>query len=603
MVVSFYFNNFARTINILTIFTLYQKQEDMRKILLLLMFLCSIVSIADNRSDMLKELDELIADRWMLRQPIYVKIDSLKMLERNVAGMRKVDVYFQLYDYYSHLKADSALYYAECLQRMPEVKNNSELDMRNSLNRAEALALMGAYSDADIIASSLAGKYVSQELRLRYFHIRRTIYGWQAEYLRDTPVLALDVKRKTDAFRDSIILYETDEISRKIVLADKWLANGYPEKAGEELSRLDEDKLDSRYCSYLYYTMSEVYRQKQKPDMQMQYLIRCAAEDMKRGVTEYAALPMLVKMLFDSGDMDRAHDYLICAIEDASYCRSRLRSIEMTDVMPIVQKAHEHDDASREKLFFAVAVCITTLMLVLLAAIFYLYKERNKVARTRKMLSDSNEQLADANGKLEMANNQLAGEKQKLASANEQLVQEKAKLAEALGTLESQNNTLQEQNDTLCSMDRMKEVYIVEYLKRSRTYLMGLDEYRKQMLKVAKSSKIDELVRRLRDDDPLKKEEARFYNDFDTAFLDLHPNFVKHFNAMFSPDDQFVPRRDELLNTELRIFALIRMGVSDTSKIAEFLNCSMPTIYNYRSRIKNKSLLDKDEFEKRLMEC
>lgn len=575
----------------------------MRKTIILLLLCCCVVSVAQKHDDMLKELDALITEKWKLRRPTFAKIDSLKNLERTTTGMRKVDVLFKLYDQYSHLKADSALYYTDCLQRMPEVKENAEIEVRNSLNRAEALALMGAYNDANIIVSGLADKQMSQKLRLRYYHIRRTIYGWQAEYLSDTPILALELKRKTDVFRDSIIANETDDVSRKIVLADKLLANGFPDKAEQELSKLQEEKLDTRYRSYYYFIMSEISRMQQKPDLQFQYLIKCAAEDIKRGVTEYAALPMLVKLLFDKGDVERAHEYLICAIEDASYCRSRLHSIEMTDVMPIIQHAHESDDANKEVLFVAVSGAIITLLLILIASIFYLYKERNKVVKTRKMLSVSNDQLADANNKLESANSLLAGEKQKLASANEHLVSEKAKLAEANKKLEIQNNTLKEQNDRLSSMDRMKEVYIVEYLKRSRTYLIGLDEYRKQMLKFAKSNKIDEVVRKLRDDAPLKKEEARFYNDFDTAFLDLHPNFVQHFNEMFLPKDQIVPRRDELLNTELRIFALIRMGVSDTSNIAEFLNCSMPTIYNYRSRIKNKSLLDKDEFEKRLMEC
>ena len=112
-----------------------------------------------------------------------------------------------------------------------------------------------------------------------------------------------------------------------------------------------------------------------------------------------------------------------------------------------------------------------------------------------------------------------------------------------------------------------------------------------------------EVLNLLKSDNTLSMEEHIFYTDFDETFLTLFPNFVSNFNALLQPDAQICTKRDELLNTELRIFALIRLGITDSNRIAHFLNYSLPTIYSYRSRLRNKSIFPKEEFESRVMNC
>jgi hypothetical protein len=92
------------------------------------------------------------------------------------------------------------------------------------------------------------------------------------------------------------------------------------------------------------------------------------------------------------------------------------------------------------------------------------------------------------------------------------------------------------------------------------------------------------------------------FRNFDHAFLCLVPNFIEEFNKLLKPEARMVPDKDELLNTELRLFALIRLGVEDSSKIAEFLHYSVNTIYNYRAKVKNASIISRDDFEKRVKE-
>ena len=163
------------------------------------------------------------------------------------------------------------------------------------------------------------------------------------------------------------------------------------------------------------------------------------------------------------------------------------------------------------------------------------------------------------------------------------------------------NDHLQQSNEELAKADKVKEEYIAIYLDKCRGYLEALQKYRRDLLKLAKSKQNDTLLKRLDSSDLMDAEQQRFYKDFDEAFLNIHPHFVERFNALLEEGHELVPKRGELLTTELRIFALIRLGVSDTGSIAQFLNYSQSTVYNYRSRVKSHARGGKESFESTVM--
>ena len=180
-----------------------------------------------------------------------------------------------------------------------------------------------------------------------------------------------------------------------------------------------------------------------------------------------------------------------------------------------------------------------------------------------------------------------------LRKQNHKLVATRQSLLEA-------NEHLTESNSALEKTDKVKEDYIAFYLDKCRGYLEALQKYRRDLLKLAKSRQHEELLKRLNSSEVMDEEQQRFYKDFDEAFLNIHPNFVERFNALLEEDKQIKVKRGELMTTELRIFALIRLGVTDTGAIAHFLNYSTATVYNYRSRIRNNSKYEKEEFEKKV---
>ena len=538
-----------------------------RLIMIFVVMLAGTFSIqAQELRTLLLELDKCVEKKETYRAERHERIDSLRQQVETVQGAQLLEVYEAMYQTYSHFQTDSALFYLDKMNQLTELQEDPQKRTWVALNMAEQLAIMGAYSDAEDKVKKLNTTDMNQEERTRYYHVCRTIYGWMADYMSSTPSLSKELRHKTDLYRDSIISTDTDPLSRDIVRADHLLANG----KRDEAKQLIENYLphaEKEQKSYVHYILSEIYRQQNNSTEQMRHLALVAIEDLKRGVTEYAALPLLATKLKEQGEVERAYNYLFCSMEDANFCNAKLRTMEISEVFPIIEKSYKQKErlARQTERGLLLGVSVMTIMLVLV--VLYLRSQMHKLSQTRQQLSVANDQLEQAN--------RLLGQR---------------------------NDMLQESNAMLQQMDRVKEEYIALFLDRCRTYLSALEKYRKSLLKLAKSNQSAELMKKLKDDTLIEEEQQKLYNEFDEAFLDLHPHFVERFNALLRPEERLTPKRHERLNTELRIFALIRLGVTDTAQIAQFLDYSMPTIYNYRSRIRSKSIYPKEEFEEKLME-
>ena len=152
-------------------------------------------------------------------------------------------------------------------------------------------------------------------------------------------------------------------------------------------------------------------------------------------------------------------------------------------------------------------------------------------------------------------------------------------------------------NKKLESLTNVQKEYIVHYVKLSSEYIGKIDDYRKALYKKAISENKDEIIKDLRSTDFINTELNLFYDDFDKAFLNLYPNFIEQFNQLLKDDEQIKLKHDEILNSELRVFALIRLGITESEQIAEFLRYSITTIYNYRVKMRNKAKIPRNEFK------
>lgn len=500
----------------------------------------------------LKELDKAIEQKKTYHQQRDHQIERLKkQLQKSVDLWEQYNIYGALSSAYLHYQADSSLYYINRKSVVLSQLNRPDLKSEIILNRAEVMGVMGMYNEALSELKRINTAELDTTSLGYYYRSYRVYYGWLADYTADKLAKQKYIVQ-TEAYRDSILALGANSIDWGIIQAENQLFNHDPDGAVSLLTRLLEKKNDLQRQAYIYYTLSEAYEIKKQTERQIYCLAQSAICDMKLANREYAALQRLANLVFDRGDLERAYQYLNCAMEDAVACNARLRFMEVTAIYPIIDKAYRSKDLQEKTVTRWMLVVLSLFVIVLVVLSFYLYRWMKKLSLMRKNLYSANRNLVTAN--------------QKLAQTG-----------------------------------KIKEVYIARYLDRCVSYLEKLEQYRRSLEKLAMASKFDDLFKTIRSEQFLRDERKAFYMEFDKSFLDLFPNFIEDFNKLLVDDGKIYPKSGELLNTELRIFALIRLGVTDATRIAHFLGYSLATVYNYRSKIRNKAVGDKDRFEQEVM--
>ena len=254
--------------------------------------------------------------------------------------------------------------------------------------------------------------------------------------------------------------------------------------------------------------------------------------------------------------MERAYQYMRFSWNATKFYNARLRSWQSADVLSLIDKTYQAMIEKQNDRLQQNLLLITALLVLLIVALGYIYRQMKKLADAR--------------------NKQLNG-------LNEELRQ--------------MNSCLSSTNIELSESNQIKEEYIARFIKLCSTYINRLDAYRRMVNKKVSAGQIAELLKITRSQDALDEELEELYANFDTAFLHLFPNFVGKFNDLLQENEQILPKKGELLNTELRIFALIRLGIEDSSQIAEFLRYSVNTIYNYRAKVRNKARGSREDFD------
>lgn len=523
----------------------------------LLLFLLAFVpslSAAENgnNDEVLQKLDQIIGNKSIYHVQKEKEIADLKQrLHRSKDSKEKYELCGSLFKTYLNYQADSALYYVnEKMKLLPQLER-PELKNEVFISRGEAMGMMGMYNEALEQLRQVKSWELEKETLAYYYRTYRAYYGWMADYTtNDTE--KVKYLQKTDTYRDSLLMILEPGMGRSLVWAEKKIANNSPDSAIVVLSDMLKHTSDERFKGFIYYTLSEAHGVKGDVRKEIYFLTLTAMIDLKLGVREYASLQKLAYLVYEEGDSNRAYKYLSCSMEDAVACNARLRFVEVTQFFPIIDKAYKLKEERERDISRTLLISVSLLSLFLLAAIVYLYRGMKKLSAMRRDLSLANEQ------------------KQKV-------------------------------NDELMMTGKIKEVYIARYLDRCVAYLDKLESYRRSLAKLAMASRIEDLFKAIKSEQFIRDERKEFYNEFDKSFLELFPNFISSFNNLLTEEGKITPKSGEYLTTELRIFALIRLGVTDSSHIANFLGYSLATIYNYRSKMRNKAAGDKDTFEQEVM--
>lgn len=530
---------------------------------------------------LLRTLDDIIQNHKVQYQAQRIKqINELKAQARTATGYNKYNLYKEIFDLYSHFQTDSAQVYICKMQQLPAYKTDVVMQATLHVAQAEIMAVSALYAEALSELDKVPQSLISSEhadLRLYYYRVKRTLYGWMCTYYTKSSEQHKLWEEKTMNYRDSLLSVDAiKNMSRDIVMADKYNALRQPEKALKMLKPYSAQASEATPNPFVCFTLAHAYILSGNRTKAIYYLTLTAIADLRSATCEYQALPMLAQILFDHGDVERAYTYLLCSMEDASYCKAGLRSIEASTIFPIIDKQYKQREKEQRERDHLLMYGLVGLSFILIAMVVYLRKQMLKLRQMRQKQSLYNKQLSAAN--------------QQMHEANE-------KLQVALQEVKRTNEELQNTYSQLRMTDKVKEEYIARYLNRCRMYLDQLTEFRSATLRLIKNRHFEELANQLKRDLNAKTEQTQFYEDFDAAFLTLFPDFVASFNALLQPEHQLSVKKNGLLNTELRIYALIRLGIHDTTRIAHFLDYSTATVYNYRSKIRNKAICSPEEFE------
>lgn len=530
---------------------------------------------------LLHTLDDIIQNHKVQYQAQRIKqINQLKAQARTATGYNKYNLYKEIFDLYSHFQTDSAQVYICKMQQLPAYKTDAVMQATLHVAQAEIMAVSALYAEALSELDKVPQSLISSEhadLRLYYYRVNRALYGWMCTYYTKSSGQHKLWEEKTMNYRDSLLSVDAvKNMSRDIVMADKYNALHQPEKALKMLKPYSAQASEATPNPFVCFTLAHAYILSGNRTKAIYYLTLTAIADLRSATCEYQALPMLAQILFDHGDVERAYTYLLCSMEDASYCKAGLRSIEASTIFPIIDKQYKQREKAQRERDHLLMYGLVGLLLMLIAMVVYLRKQMLKLRQMRQKQSLYNKQLSAAN--------------QQMHEANE-------KLQVALQEVKRTNEELQNTYSQLRMTDKVKEEYIARYLNRCRMYLDQLAEFRSATLRLIKNRHFEELANQLKRDLNAKAEQTQFYEDFDAAFLTLFPDFVASFNALLQPEHQLSVKKNGLLNTELRIYALIRLGIHDTTRIAHFLDYSTATVYNYRSKIRNKAICSPEEFE------
>ena len=290
---------------------------------------------------------------------------------------------------------------------------------------------------------------------------------------------------------------------------------------------------------------------------------------------DIGSLQEIAEYLFKHGEIDRAYNYILYCSQKAMLFHNRVRIVKMSHLQNKVYKAYQEQSRTQQKRLQASLIAVSFLFLVLIGAFLFIRKQMRR--------------LKEANLKLDSTNQKLSVNMDALSTAHQ-------RLEEVNMQLKDLNTQLQEVNDQLRESNYVKEEYIGYVFNICSTYISKLEEFRKNINRKLKVGQIEDVKAMTDSSTTASNELKEFYQNFDTIFLHLYPNFVGDFNALLLPEERIELKEGELLNTELRIHALIRLGITDSVKIADFLHCSAQTVYNNRLRTRNKSIIPKEDF-------
>ena len=520
---------------------------------------------ADN-DELYERLDSVIAHRTDYYVQKDKKIEQIKLGSAYVTDKKdKLQMYERLVNEYSPYIYDSAMVYAQKGIDLARQTNDSDCYKKFQIIKARLLVSRSFYIEAKEILDNIEVPPTDRRLNYLYNCAQCALYFNLKLSTHDTEY-GLRYDRLFHKYMDNALLYSPQKDAQYYYMKGVQLAfsNGSVKDIEACLSKaMSQLKPDSRLYGKSAFILAKVYGRHHQPELQERYLLLAAISDVMSATNENMALQEVALRLYKH-DVRKAQRYINVSLNDANVFSSRLRSIELYSNMHTILSAYNHALENAGKWHIVLMLSIIVLLVVIVVETMRIKRKNNLMQQNEKNLTAQTEQLSAINNKQKEANEEL-------------------------------EKSIDELEQTNAKREYMAKAYIsLCYL-----YIEKLENQRKMVIRKIKANQQKELLSILSSSKRTAEENQTFFSQFDSIFLSLYPSFVTELNTLLTPEAQVELKENNELTPSLRVAALIRLGITESSMIAGILSYSPQTIYNYRSALKNGAI-DKDSFEENL---
>ena len=581
------------------------------QILILTITIClSTISARADNTQLYKRLDSVIANRAEYEAKKEKRLHDIKNAINYVNNATdKLRIYERLINEYTPYKYDSAMVYVQKAINLAKQTNSSEYYTQYQILKARQLVYRGFYIEAKEILEKLeippTNRHINYlyncSLSALYFNLNMSTKN--TEYCQRYSTLfqkyidkAIEYCPKKDAqyyyMKGVQLFYSKGTIHDIITCFNKAMSLLEP---------------DSRLYAMSAYVLSKTYDRSHQSEQQERYLLLAAISDIMASTNEYVALQEVALSLYkDKDNLRKANEYINISLMDADAYSNRLRRAELYANLHVIRSAYNKKLQEQGTWQNVAIICILVLMAIIVTTIVYVVRKNhllklkeNELKTLTEQLSADNKQHKKDNKALKDSNDALEDSNKALQDSNKALQNSNDELKGSNDALKDSNKALQDSNDEFEYTNAKRESMANAFIMLCYQYIERLKNQRKLVIRKIKTNQQNELLSTLSSSRQSAEESQNFFSQFDKIFLSLYPSFVKELNTLLLPEAQIQLKEDNELTPTLRVAALIRLGVTESAKIAGILSYSPQTIYNYRSTLKN-SAIDKEHFEENL---
>ena len=455
---------------------------------------------------------------------------------------------------YLGYQCDSAYIYSDKNKEIANRSNNEIWLYKNLLQRSVLLSTTGLFVESKEILDKINPEVLPKQLRFSYNSAYECLYSNLSDYSGgDSPYNKIYKNKLADYYNSAYKALKPGDPFYYLFLSHKNRIENNWSQAEQNVNKfLETTHPGTRLHAIGSFCKAVIDAKLGNIDSQESCLIYSAISDIESSTKENRSMQDLASILYQKGETDRAYKYIQSSLEDANFYNARFRNIQISKVQPIIEETYLQTINTQNKQLRWSIFLISILFAGLGITMYFIYKQLKMIAKSRNELSKTNSVLKSLNNKLDEANH-------------------------------------------------IKEEYIAFFIRQNSNYLEKFERYKKLISIRLSTGQLDKLSAMVNDKKNEEMDLNELYHNFDQAFLRIYPNFVEEVNNLLRKEEKYNLKMGTL-NTELRIFALIRLGINDTSQISEFLRYSLRTIYNYRSKVKAKSVIENDEFEAKIMQ-